>query len=613
MLWSVICLMFLTLTNFSFAQGSQDFETQTVLTTQYADGSFTEDGITYNYVHCRNEGLGTNEDYSITGKGLILRRPNEPSSLEWTIPNGVGILTFDARKAFTGGNNNRQLEILVNGASVWTSPTFGIAGEDETIHNFSITIEEEGSTIIKIQLIGTNGNKQVTIDNISWTEYPASTPCIVNIPDANFKNYLINNLVINTNGDDEIQCDEASAFSGTINCSSLNISDLTGIEAFTNLTELRCQQNNLTTLNVSNNLNLTILRCYTNQLTSLDVSNNTNLTRLYCHDNQLNSLDVSENDLEYLWCYDNELTSLNVSGNTNLERLLCYNNQLTSLDVSTNANLDRFDCSLNQLTGLDVSDNSVLKRLWCNDNNLTYLKVKNGNNLNFITFEAQDNANLTCIEVDDPVYCTLNWTNIDSGTTFSQDCNPPCIVNIPDANFKTALLNNFPVIDTNGDGEIQCDEAENFTGGINCGGYNVSDLTGIEAFVNSTALYCNGNQLTNLDISNNLALTNLWCHGNQLTSLDVSNHLALTELYCHGNQLTSLDVSNNVGLTELYCNWNQFASLDVSNNVGLTVLRCHGNQLTSLDVSNNNALTKLLCQGNQLTFLSYPFVFCISI
>lgn len=34
------------------------------------------------------------------------------------------------------------------------------------------------------------------------------------------------------------------------------------------------------------------------------------------------------------------------------------------------------------------------------------------------------------------------------------------IVNIPDSNFKTELLNHSPVIDTNGDGEIQVSEAE---------------------------------------------------------------------------------------------------------------------------------------------------------
>ena len=68
----------------------------------------------------------------------------------------------------------------------------------------------------------------------------------VNIPDANFKAYLVGNTDINTNGDAEIQVSEATAFNGTIICNSLNLSDLTGIEAFTNLTELNCRNNQLT-------------------------------------------------------------------------------------------------------------------------------------------------------------------------------------------------------------------------------------------------------------------------------------------------------------------------------------------------------------------------------
>ncbi len=38
----------------------------------------------------------------------------------------------------------------------------------------------------------------------------------VNIPDANFKAYLVGDIAINTNGDNEIQVSEASTFNGGI-------------------------------------------------------------------------------------------------------------------------------------------------------------------------------------------------------------------------------------------------------------------------------------------------------------------------------------------------------------------------------------------------------------
>ena len=64
----------------------------------------------------------------------------------------------------------------------------------------------------------------------------------VNIPDTNFKAYLVGNTGINTNADNEIQVTEAQAFSGYIICDGLGITDLTGIEEFTALTGLLCQQ-----------------------------------------------------------------------------------------------------------------------------------------------------------------------------------------------------------------------------------------------------------------------------------------------------------------------------------------------------------------------------------
>ena len=98
----------------------------------------------------------------------------------------------------------------------------------------------------------------------------------VSIPDANFKTYLINNTLINTNGDNEIQVSEATSYTQSVYCPSLGITDLTGIEAFTNITELYCGFNQLTSLDVSQNTALVYLYCYSNQLTCLNVKNGNN-------------------------------------------------------------------------------------------------------------------------------------------------------------------------------------------------------------------------------------------------------------------------------------------------------------------------------------------------
>jgi len=230
----------------------------------------------------------------------------------------------------------------------------------------------------------------------------------VNIPDANFKAYLVGNSAINTNNDTEIQVSEASSYDEIISVQAYNISDLTGIEAFTSIT---------------------ILWCVGNQLTSLDVSANTALTSLYCDDNQITNLDVSNN--------------------TALTRLYCGLNQLTSLDVSANTALTSLWFVGNQLTSLDVSANTALTSLYCEYNILTCLNVKNGYNSNFQYFHASDNPNLTCIEVDDVTYSTANWTVIDAQSSFSTDCNNDCS-NTSGINELTTSKNLMQILDMMG-------------------------------------------------------------------------------------------------------------------------------------------------------------------
>ena len=173
-------------------------------------------------------------------------------------------------------------------------------------------------------------------------------------------------------------------------------------------------------------------------------------------------------------------------------------------------------------------------------------------------------------------------------------------VNIPDVNFKNALINWG--VDTNVDGEISYAEAEAIYY-LNIVENSISDLTGIEAFINLDTLEITNTQVTNLDVSGCAALSKLYCDGNQLISLDVSGCTALKDLRCCCNYLTSLDISNNTLLNCLECHVNQLSSLDVSNNTALLFLECGSNWLSSLDVSACTALTELHCVNNDLTVL----------
>ena len=169
----------------------------------------------------------------------------------------------------------------------------------------------------------------------------------VSIPDKNFEQALID-----LGYDDQINgkvLAENIRSIDSLYVFSKNISDLTGIEAFTALTDLSCYDNQLTALNLSNNTNLNYLECSWNNLTNLDASNS--------------------NDLYYLFCGWNNLTSLDLSNNTALAELNCGNNQITTLDLSHNTALTGLLCFDNQLTSLDLSNNTALTQLNCDDNN----------------------------------------------------------------------------------------------------------------------------------------------------------------------------------------------------------------------------------------------------
>jgi len=127
------------------------------------------------------------------------------------------------------------------------------------------------------------------------------------VPDDNFENYLETHTAWgmlvpmgdpNSMGDGTMNDYVTTTNINTITDlniagnGSYNISDLTGIEDFTALDDLRCYSNQLTNLDLTANTALTFLDCSDNQLSILDVSNNSSLVILSCHDNQLTSLDI---------------------------------------------------------------------------------------------------------------------------------------------------------------------------------------------------------------------------------------------------------------------------------------------------------------------------------
>lgn len=153
---------------------------------------------------------------------------------------------------------------------------------------------------------------------------------------------------------------------------------------------------------------------------------------------------------------------------------------------------------------------------------------------------------------------------------------------------------------------------------------SLTSLHGISYAVNLQALYCSGNTIASLDISQNpklihltyssnpsavfnisanLNLETLIVTGNQWTTLDTSIFPKLKELDCSSGKLTTINVSQNDKLEILTCSSNQLSTLDTLTNPGLKSLTCENNSITALDVTQNVELEHLSCRSNPLSAL----------
>ncbi len=409
---------------------------------------------------------------------------------------------------------------------------------------------------------------------------------IVNIPDANFKTRLIT-IGVDINADGQIQFTEAAAITNQLNVVGASISDLTGFEAFTNVSILKCTNNNLSTLNLSNLPNLKTIECgFNNNLSSLNLTNLVALDSLKTFNTNLSNLNVNNlTSLKYLDCSYNHITSLNVSNLTNLKDLNCASNSLNTIDVLLLTQLETLNCSMNQLTTISVAPLVNLKTLICSNNGINSLILSNLPSLEHLEYGNNQSTSLTFSNVPNMKYL---------------DCSGNSI-----ATLNASVL---PLLQQ-----------------LNCGGNNLITLN-LSGLTQLSYLACSVNQLTTLNIGSLANLNYLNCLTNQLTSLNVTglnnlntlnasnNSIAiinltnlpnLTSVNIDYNQLSSLDLTGSNNVTNLYCNNNQLTNLNITGLVNLNWLDCHNNQLTTVNFNGLTNLVNALCEHNLFTNLDF--------
>lgn len=407
--------------------------------------------------------------------------------INWT-ENGT-VVSTDANYSFAvEDNRNLIANFDANFFEITATaiPTGGgsIAGAGQHLFNEQCTLIATNNSGYGFINWTENGTVVATDNNYSFTviqdrNLEANFAEVTLIPDPNFEQALIDL------GYDDIV--DGQVLTGNIqnltelNISNKSITDLTGIESFSNLEVLNCSNNNLTQLNTSQNTVLKNLKCFENQLTSLDTSFNPLLEQLNFRNNAITSFNVSQNQaLLGLTCGNNPLSTIDISQNVNLQSLNAYNSTLTSIDLSQNINLSGLSVAGNSLTDLDVSNNPLLQvlefifnqittidlsnnpnitaliaeynqlseletgnmpnleliicssnsiaeldftnnpnleHLECQDNALITIDLRNGHNPDITTLNATNNPLLTCVYVDNKNNIPSNW-NMDPNASF---------------------------------------------------------------------------------------------------------------------------------------------------------------------------------------------------
>jgi len=416
-------------------------------------------------------------------------------------------------------------------------------GENTNLQSLSLSVNPNLSCVLVDDATFSNTNWAVVsgVINTSVTRFVNSeADCeesYTYVPDDNFEQALIDLGYDNVLNDYVITANINAITS--LNVANKNINDLTGIADFTALTNLSCFNNSMESLILSDNTNLITISCFNNNLENIDISGCSNLEGLYCQDNNLESLDFS--------------------GNNNLENLFCHNNSLTVLDIS----------------------------------NINITQMLLNNVFNNTAFQAFGNENLSCIIVGESFIedSRNNWSNdVDNSSRFVislEACENATYV--PDDNFEQAL------IDLNLDDYL--DDyviTANISGvtSLNVPSKEIYDLTGIEDFTALTFLGANDNNLTMVDLSENLNLDNLSIQNNNLEALDLSKNVKIFRVNCDSNKIMTLDLNLNTALRDLSCSTNELIALNVKNgnntNVTFFVTQLNPN-LTCIEVDDESS------------------------
>ena len=198
---------------------------------------------------------------------------------------------------------------------------------------------------------------------------PTATPVVAAfktlIPDDNFRK-AVNELIFggavkdNENLTAEMQA-KIAEYTGKLDISGKEITNLLGIQYFTGITELDCSHNNIALLDLSKLPNLTNVKADYNDLADVTLAK----------DGKPETLNLANNNL----------ATLNLAGYTTVKSLDVSNNKLTTLNLAGLYQLTTLDCSDNALSSFGVEGLVGLETLISDGNAVLAMNVSSLKNL----------------------------------------------------------------------------------------------------------------------------------------------------------------------------------------------------------------------------------------
>ncbi len=160
----ILLLLSVLLTGMTYAQGHETFDNLALDGNSYATGSFNgQDGVMWTFGEARG-------DIELNGNALTLGRNRaNPMFLESNaLANGMGTLEFSFSQAFTAGVG---MEVLLNDELIYTATSDDELGVIKS--SGIITVDVAGPVVLKFN--NPAGFGQITLDDIIWTAYDATT------------------------------------------------------------------------------------------------------------------------------------------------------------------------------------------------------------------------------------------------------------------------------------------------------------------------------------------------------------------------------------------------------------------------------------------------------